>query len=120
MILIDTSVWIDHFHRSSAPLSEALEREEVLTHPYVIGELACGNLKNRKEVLHLIGLLPMAPAASHDEAMMFLEQHELTGRGIGYVDVHLLAAVALGQNLVLWTSDRRLHSIAAQLKLGPS
>lgn len=108
MILVDTSVWIDHFRRGNRELVEALEREDVLTHPLVIGELACGDLKNRAEVLHLLAALPVAPIATDDEALLLIEKRRLMGRGIGYIDVHLLASVALSADARLWTLDKRL------------
>src|SRR5438128_11653721 len=117
MILVDTSVWIDHLHRTSPDLVAALERAEVLTHPFVTGELACGALKNREEILRLIETLPSAPVASHEEAMTLLEHRKLMGRGIGYIDIHLLASASLGHDVALWTTDRKLHAIAVELKL---
>src|SRR5688572_32882250 len=95
MILADTSIWIDHFHGRSAALTEALNRSAVFTHPFVIGELACGAMRNRTAVISLLRQLPAVPRASDWEAMEFLERRRLMGRGIGYVDVHLLAGAAL-------------------------
>ena len=118
MILVDTSVWIDHFRKGSAALAEALEREEVMTHPFVIGELACGNLKNRREVLGLLAALPSVVAASDEESLHFIEQRRLMGRGIGWVDVHLLASVVLSEATQLWTADQRLRAIAEELEIG--
>ena len=89
----------------------------VLVHPFVIGELACGNLKNRREVLDLLARLPAAPVATHAEALDFLERRSLMGRGIGLVDVHLLASAALASPARLWTRDRRLATVAAELDL---
>ena len=86
-------------------------------HPFVLGELACGNLRNRREVLRLLGDLPTAPVASEREALELIERRALMGRGIGYVDVHLLAAAALGAGARLWTSDERLALVAAELEL---
>jgi predicted nucleic acid-binding protein len=117
VILVDTSVWIDHFRRGSQDLVAALEREEVATHPFVIGEIACGHLKDRAEVLHLLGTLPAAPVATDEEVLVFIEERKLMGRGIGYIDVHLLASAALGDDLRLWTIDTRLSVIARRLKL---
>jgi predicted nucleic acid-binding protein len=118
MILADTSVWIDHFRRGSSVLGEALEREEVLTHPFVIGELACGNLKNRREVLGLLAALPSAVVANDEETLHFIEQRRLMGPGIGWVDVHLLASVIMTEAAQLWTRDKRLGAIATQLGIG--
>ena len=117
MILVDTSVWIDHFHRSLPPLAEALEREEVLTHPFVIGELACGTLAKRREVLDLLAALPAAARATDEEALALIERRTLMGKGLGYIDVHLLAAVLLTERAQLWTRDRRLHTAATQLRI---
>ena len=117
MILVDTSVWIDHLHAGEPELSEALEGGGVLMHPFVLGELACGNLENRAEVLQLLGHLPQAPTAKDPEALDFIECRVLMGRGIGYIDVHLLASVALDGAARLWTRDRRLAAAAKELDL---
>lgn len=93
MILVDTSVWIDHFHKPIHALVEALEREDVLIHPFVIGELACGQLARRQEVLSLLATLPQTALATHDEALLFIDNHRLMAKGLGYTDVHLLASV---------------------------
>lgn len=116
MILADTSVWIEHFRRGSAELEAALEREDVAIHPFIVGEIACGNLRNRAEILRLLATLPAAPVASHEEVLAFIEQRKLMARGIGYIDAHLLASAALGTDLVLWTLDKRLVAIARQLR----
>lgn len=117
MILVDTSVWIDHLRSGEPALSEALEGGRVLMHPFVLGELACGNLKNRSEVLRLLGDLPAAPTATDPETLDFIERRALMGRGIGYIDVHLLASAALDGVARLWTRDRRLSAAAAELEL---
>ena len=117
MILADTSVWVDHLRDGTPALAAALEQGRVLTHPFVLGELACGNLKNRSEVLQLLGELPAAPMATDPEALDFIERRALMGRGIGYVDVHLLASVALAGTAQLWTRDKRLAAVAADLEL---
>jgi predicted nucleic acid-binding protein len=117
MILVDTSVWIEHLRRGTPALAGVLEHGEVMTHPFVLGELACGNLKNRGEVLRLLGDLPEAPVATDPEALAFIEQRALMGRGIGYIDVHLLASVVLDGAARLWTRDKRLASVAADLRL---
>ncbi len=115
MILVDTSVWVDHFRSGSAALAAALDVGEVLAHPMVIGELACGNLGRRREVLALLRELPSAPVATHLEALSFIESHTLMGRGIGFLDVHLLASTALAESTRLWTRDGRLAAVAAEL-----
>ena len=117
MILVDTTVWIDHLRSAEPALAEALEGGRVLIHPFVLGELACGNLENRSEVLRLLGDLPAAPTATDSEALEFIERHSLSGRGIGYIDVHLLASTALDGAARLWTRDRRLSAAAAELEL---
>ena len=116
MVLVDTSVWIDHLRNSQDHLQFLLRETEVVCHPFVIGELACGNLTNRAEILTLLKTLPMAPQLNFDEYLFFIDEHQLQGRGIGFVDVHLLASAALGQ-VKLWTNDKRLKSTAADLDL---
>lgn len=115
MILVDTSVWID-FLRGAGPLGELLNRGEVYTHPFVIGELACGNLPDRNNTLTLLLELPTVLAAQENEVLFFIEKHSLMGRGIGYVDVHLLAATALS-GCKIFTRDKRLHTVADELQL---
>lgn len=117
MILVDTSVWIDHFRRIEPRLVAALEQEDVLVHPFVIGEMACGNLRNRRGILALLRRLPEAPRATDDEALAFIERRSLSGRGIGLVDLHLLASVVLYGTARLWTSDRQLAQVAADLEV---
>ena len=118
MILVDTSVWIDHFRQGLQPLSELLETNSVLMHPYVLGELACGNLRSRQETLRLLENLPAAPSASDSEVFQFIALHRLMGKGIGFVDAHLLAATSLAADAKLWTHDKRLSEVARKLKLG--
>lgn len=115
MVLVDTSVWINHFRRSNADLERLLEAGRVLTHPFVIGELACGSLGRRSEILRLIDALPAAPVATHEEVLTFIERQHLYGTGLGWIDVHLLASARLSQRS-LWSADRRLR--AAALRLG--
>jgi predicted nucleic acid-binding protein len=117
VILADTSVWIDHLRQGDNGLAEALEQSRVLVHPFVRGELACGNLRNRSEVLGLLGNLPAAPTATDAEALAFIDRLALMGRGIGYIDVHLLASTALAGTARLWTRDRRLAAVASALDL---
>lgn len=95
-------------------MAALLEEGVVCCHPYVIGELACGNLKNRAEILSLLGALPVASVADHDEIMVFIDRHRLAGRGLAYVDVHLLCSAILS-GVGLWTADRRLAASAAVL-----
>jgi len=117
VILVDTSVWVEHLRAGNAALADELGAGRVLVHPFVIGELACGNLKIRREVLDLLGRLPSVPTATHAEALGFLERRALMGRGIGLIDVHLLASVTLATPARLWTRDRRLAGIATELNL---
>lgn len=117
MILVDTSVWIDHLRQGDPALVTALGSGRVLMHPFVVGELACGNLKRRAEILRHLRELPQAPVATDEEALGFIERRDLMGRGIGYVDVHLLAAVALAGTARLWTRDKRLAEVASDLAL---
>ena len=117
MILVDTSVWIDHLRRGDPALITVLEAGRVLTHPFVVGELACGRLRRRAEILELLRALPRAPVATDEEALAFIERRHLMGRGIGYLDIHLLASVALAGTARLWTRDRRLAAAAEDLGL---
>ena len=117
MILVYTSVWVDHLREGAPALAAVLEQGSVLMHPLVHGELACGNLKNRREVLRLLGKLPGAPIATDAETLDFIERRALMGRGLGYIDVHLLASAALAGTARLWTRDKRLAAVAADLKL---
>ena len=116
MMLVDTSVWIDHLRHGDAALTAALEAGQVWMHSFVLGELACGNLRSRVEVLGLLQALPPMPVSTDKEVLFFIDQHELMGRGIGYIDVHLLASARLG-GTQLWTRDKRLHTVAAELGL---
>ena len=117
MILVDTSVWIDHLREREPGLTSLLNDSQVLVHPMVIGELACGSLRNRDEVLGLLSRLPKIPTATDDEVLLFIERRRVMRRGIGYVDAHLLAATALAEQTLLWTEDRRLVSVATDLDL---
>ncbi len=114
MVLVDTSVWVSHFRSGTIRLDELLEEGKVVSHPFIIGELACGNLKNRQEILSLLDALPTATVAGYEEVLQFVENHRLIGMGLGYVDIHLLAA-ALLTGVPLWTNDRTLKSAAARL-----
>ena len=115
MILVDTSIWVDHLRAGDDGLAAALERGLVFTHPFIVGELACGRIRNRQEVLGLLRSLPVVPVATDDEALQYIDSHQLMGRGIGYVDVHLLASTALADGPRLWTRDRRLAEVANEL-----
>lgn len=115
MILVDTSVWVDHLRRGDAQLAALLESAAVIIHPFIIGEIACGSLADRRTVLELLQDLPMATVAEVDEVLGFIEGHRLYGKGIGYVDVHLLASLALSNAAALWTRDKRLRAAADAL-----
>lgn len=115
MILVDTSVWIDHLRSTDEELTQLLGRCQVMTHPFVIGELALGNLRQRNEVLYALQNLPQAPLATENEMLDFIEQNGLYGVGIGYIDAHLLAATRLAPGTTLWTRDKRLLSVSARL-----
>jgi predicted nucleic acid-binding protein len=118
LILVDTSVWIDHLNSAIAALVDALEAEDVLLHPFIIGELACGEIRRRREVLDLLGTLPSSVVATEEEVLHFIESHRLMGKGIGYIDAHLLASVTLTRGSTLWSRDKRLAAIAARLRIG--
>ncbi len=112
MVLVDTSVWIDHFKSTNAKLVGLLQEGEVATHPFVIGEIACGSLRQRDEILSLLPLLPKVKTASDQEVLALIKRHTLFGKGIGWVDAHLLAA-SLISHARLWTHDKRLERLAA-------
>jgi len=112
--LVDTSIWIHHLRYGNDELRELLEKGEVLCHPFVVGELACGSIANRNEVLELLKALPMASIAEHDEVVQFLHERRLYGRGLGWIDMHLLASVILS-NATLWTTDRALKKVSDKL-----
>jgi predicted nucleic acid-binding protein len=114
MILVDTSVWVAHLRAGKIGLEQFLNDGQVVCHPLVIGELACGNLKNRAEILTLMQALPAAVQAEHEEVLVFIENHRLMGKGLGYIDMHLLAS-ALLSDVPLWTLDKKLSEIAAKL-----
>ena len=117
MILVDTSVWINHLRHENEILGQLLTQHRVCMHPMVIGELVCGNLRNRDQLLELWNNLPGVPWASHEEVLVFLSRRSLAGRGIGYVDLHLLASAMLQSGTQFWTKDKRLAKVADSLKL---
>jgi predicted nucleic acid-binding protein len=118
VILVDTSLWIEHLRSGNDALATLLESGAVLTHPWVIGELALGNLSRREEILGLLRGLPRAMVAEDDEVLRLVEEEALSGVGIGYVDAQLLAASRLTPDTRLWTADKRLASVASRLGLG--
>jgi predicted nucleic acid-binding protein len=111
VILVDTSIWVNHFRRSDDGLAGLLQQAEVLCHPFVIGELSCGYLKNRREILRLLADLPSAAIADHQEVLQFVEMRKLMGQGIGWIDAHLLASTVIS-NCTLWTVDKKLRASA--------
>lgn len=117
MILADTSVWIDYLRKTDALLASLLNTVQIVIHPFIIGELACGNLKNREVLLSLLKRLPAVSQATNEEVMCFIEHNRLMGHGVGFIDAHLLTAVALSRQTLLWTRDKRLAVLAEQLGL---
>ena len=117
MILVDTSIWVDHFRSHDARLARLLGDRQISIHPFVVGELAVGHLRNRDEILFMLNLLPVTAVASHDEALRFISNFSLAGRGLGYIDVHLLAAVSLTPETSLWSKDKRLRETAGHLSI---
>jgi predicted nucleic acid-binding protein len=117
MILVDTSIWIDHLRSNNKLLASLLGSESVLIHPFVIGELALGNLRQRKTILTALSDVPRVGMAADTEVLHFIDRYELFGRGIGYVDAHLLAVVRFTPGTYLWTSDNKLHEVADELDL---
>ena len=118
MVLVDTSIWIDHLRINDPELFALLDRGQIAIHPMVIGELACGNLPNRYEVLEQLEGLPPVTVATDDEVLFFIEHHRLMGTGIGYIDAHLLTATMFDRTAQLWTRDRRLKSMAIEMGVG--
>jgi len=116
MVLVDTSVWVSHLREMRTDLAGLLNDGEVACHPFIVGELACGNLKNRRIILSLLEALPIVSAAEHDEVLAFIENHGLMGKGLGYIDVHLLASAALSR-LPIWTLDKKLAEVADMLRV---
>ncbi len=114
IVLVDTSVWVDHLRRGNADLVRLLDTGRIACHEDVIGELACGGLRNRAEILELLRNLPRVPAADFEEALTLLDSHRLYGTGLGWIDIHLLAAARLAA-IPLWTLDRKLAAVAARL-----
>lgn len=118
MILIDTSVWVDHLRAGDEGVATLLDSGRVLSHPFVIGELALGHLRQRATIISALQNLPQASIATDAEVLLFIERHALAGLGIGYIDVHLLAATRLTAGSALWTRDKRLSGVAERLSLG--
>jgi len=117
MVLVDTSVWVEHLRHGDIRLEALLNDSRVVCHPFIIGELACGKIKNRAEILSLLHALPMAISVEHEEAMQFIENHSLTGKGLGYIDIHLLASAILTK-VPLWTFDKKLKDVSVDIGAG--
>jgi predicted nucleic acid-binding protein len=115
VVLVDTSVWVSHFRQTNDDLVELLNEGEVACHPFIIGELACGNLKNRASIIALLEALPTALVVDHEESLSFIEARKIMGKGLGYIDVHLLAS-ALLTGVSLWTLDKKLDKVAGELR----
>jgi len=116
MVIVDTSIWVSHLREGSRRLEKLLQDAEVACHPFIIGELACGKLKNRNEILSLLQSLPKTPTVDLDEFLHFIERNRLMGLGMGFVDVDLLASAQLSR-IPLWASDKRLRSAAIELRV---
>ena len=112
--LVDTSIWVQHLRSGSDQLRVLLTNGEVLCHPLIVGELACGSMNNRDEILNLLNVLPTSAIAEHDEVMHFLKERQLYGRGLGWIDLHLLASASISK-VKLWTTDRALRRAADDL-----
>jgi predicted nucleic acid-binding protein len=114
MVLVDTSVWVAHLRIGNIGLETLLNDSQVVCHPLIVGELACGNLKNRHEILSLLQALPMATQTDHEEVIKFIDNHKLMGKGLGYIDIHLLAS-AIMTHIPLWTLDESLKDVSSTL-----
>jgi predicted nucleic acid-binding protein len=118
VVLVDTSVWVAHLRFGDIGLEALLQSGRVVCHPFIVGELACGNLRNRSEIISLLQRLPGAIQGEHEEVMQFIENNGLMGKGLGYIDMHLLAAARL-TGVPLWTLDKRLNEVAITLGVAP-
>jgi len=116
MVLVDTSVWVEHLRSGNLGLENLLNEGRVVCHPFIVGELACGNLSNRSEILSLLQALPLVNHAEHEEVMHFIESYSLMGRGLGYIDMHLIAS-ALLTKVPIWTLDKKLKEVSSKLRL---
>jgi predicted nucleic acid-binding protein len=118
IVLVDTSVWVAHLRHGGVGLNLLLTEGRVLCHPFIVGELACGNLRRRSEILTYLQALPQAIPAKHEEVLQLIENYHLMGKGLGYVDMHLLASVILTK-VTFWTLDKKLNKVAVELRLAP-
>jgi hypothetical protein len=117
MTLVDTSAWVDHLRKDNLKLKELLIDGKVVVHPFIVGELACGNLRNRKEILHLLSELPQATIADHNEVLNLVESNKLYGTGIGWIDAHLIAS-ALLSNVTILSYDNAIAEAVSRLGIG--
>jgi predicted nucleic acid-binding protein len=117
MILVDTSVWVSHLRNGNCHLEKLLNNEDVMCHPFVIGELACGNMGNRDEILLLLHSLPTARSAEQSEVLRFINDHRLMGKGLGLTDIHLLIS-ALLSDVLFWTLDKKLRFVSFEFNVG--
>ena len=117
MVLVDTSIWIDHLRQPVEGLVSLLEAGQVMTHPFILGELACGTLNERQAFLYSLGRLPLVPVATDAEVLAFIESVSLMGKGVGYLDMHLLASIRLQADVSFWTRDRKLAALASDFVL---
>ena len=118
MVLVDTSIWVTHLRHGAIGLEALLHGGRAVCHPFIVGELACGNLQNRPEIISLLQTLPGAIRAGHEEIMKFIENYRLMGKSLGYIDIHLLASAML-TGIPLWTIDKKLNEVAIKLGLVP-
>ena len=116
MVLVDTSVWVSHLRHGNSRLQKLLEEGRVACHPFIIGELACGNINNRTEIISLMQALPMLNVVEHEELLLFIEHNKMMGTGLGFVDAHLLAAAMLA-GIPLWTQDKKLKQACSRLSI---
>ena len=114
-VLVDTSVWVDHFKKRNERLADLLEEGRVVCHPYVVTEVACGTPPNRRDIIAMLGELESTPLATTEEILELIERRSLYGRGCGFVDMSLLASALLSDQTLIWTLDKRLESVAAGL-----
>lgn len=116
MILVDTSIWVSHLRHSNSRLQKLLNEGKVVSHPFIIGELACGNISNRTEIISLMQSLPMLDVIEHEELLLFIEHNKMMGTGLGLVDIHLMAAAKLA-GIPLWTQDKKLKRACSRLSI---
>jgi predicted nucleic acid-binding protein len=116
MVLVDTSIWVSHLRHGNSRLQKLLHEGRVVSHPFIIGELACGNLSNRSEIISLMQSLPMLDVVEHEELLLFIEHKKMMGTGLGFVDIHLMAAAILS-GIPLWTQDKKLKQACSRLSI---